>query len=95
MYGYYEFQVYHLVDKSASLQSSDLTPANIGHLEISVEQQIEREGDVLSDIVNADVKVQFFFTQNEPIGETEGKVPHGARHLVVHNAEHGLDIARW
>lgn len=85
----------HLVDKSAALQSSDLTPANIRDLEVSVEQEIEREGGFLADIVDSDVKVEFFFTENEPVGEAERKVPHGPGHLVVHNAEHGLDIARW
>lgn len=83
----------HLVNKSAALKASDLTPAYVRHLEVSVQEQVERERNVLARVVHADVEVQLFLAQDEPVGQPEREVPHRPRDLVVHYAKHGLDVA--
>lgn len=82
-----------LVHEHAAVQTGDLALAHIRHLQVRVQQQIERERQVLARIVDADMEVELFLAYDQPIGYPERVVPHGAREIVVHQAEQRLDVA--
>jgi hypothetical protein len=46
-------------------QVTHLTSSHIRALEVGVQQQVEVEGDVLVGVVDADVQVQFFLSENQ------------------------------
>jgi len=48
-----------------------LTPADVWAFEVSVQQQVEGEGDIFARIVDADVEVQFFLAQDQPVGQAK------------------------
>lgn len=57
----------YLVNERAAVESCDLTPPDVGHLEVRVEQQVEAECQVFAGIVHSDVKMQFFLSQYQSI----------------------------
>lgn len=61
----------NLIDKGTPVQARDLTPANVRHLQVRVQQQVERERNVLAGVVHADVKVELLFAQNQSVRDAE------------------------
>lgn len=60
-----------LVDEVAALETCDLTPPDIGHLQVCVQQHIESEAQLLAGVVDTDVEVEFLFPQDQAVGNAE------------------------
>ncbi len=75
------------------MQSGDLAASHVWTFEVGVKQEVEVEGDVLARVVDSDVLVQFFFTENQSVGNPKRAVPHRPCEFVVGQAEDGLDVA--
>lgn len=61
----------HLIYERATVKSADLASPHVWHLQICVQQQVERKRNVFAGIINADVEVQLLLAQNQPIGDSE------------------------
>lgn len=61
----------YLIDKSTAVQSGDLTLADIGNLQVRVQQQVERERQLLGWVVHADVEVKLLLPQYDAICDAE------------------------
>lgn len=66
-----KFLASHLIDKGTPVQAGDLTPAHVRHLQVRVQQQVEREGDVLARVVHADVEVELLLAQDQSVRNAE------------------------
>lgn len=66
------------------MKPGDLTPADVGTLEVRVKQEVETECELFTGVVNPNIKVKFFLPKNESVGQTELVVPHGPREVAVH-----------
>lgn len=53
------------------MQSGDLTFADVGNLQVRVQQQVERERQLLGWIVHADVEVKLLLPQYDAICDAE------------------------
>lgn len=53
------------------MQAGDLTPAHVRHLQVRVQQQVEREGNVLARVVHADVEVELLLAQDQSVRDAE------------------------
>lgn len=53
----------HLINECASVQPVDLATPYIGHFQVCMQQQIERECDIFAGIKDANVKVELLFAQ--------------------------------
>lgn len=56
--------VSRLVDESAPMESRNLASSNIRHLKVSVQEQIKAKRVILARIVDADIEVQLFLSQD-------------------------------
>ena len=65
----------YLIDESATLEAGYLTPADVWTFEVSVQEQVEGEGDIFARIVDADVEMQFFLAQDQPVGQAKSAHP--------------------
>lgn len=53
------------------MQAGDLTPAHVRHLQVRVQQQVERERNVLARVVHADVEVKLLLAQDQSVRDAE------------------------
>lgn len=61
----------YLVDERAAVEAGDLTPPDVRHLEVRVEQQVEAERQVFARVVHSNVEVQLLFPQDQSVGQPE------------------------
>lgn len=61
-----------------------MAAADVGHLQVRVQEQIEGEGDVLAGVVDADVEVQLLLAQDQPVRYSEaGGIGYSVSLLII------------
>ena len=62
-----------LVDERAAVEARDLAAPYVGHLQVRVQEEVERERDVLAGVVDANVEVQLLLAQDQAVRYPEAR----------------------